>query len=208
VCNFFFRDCAWAHFSLRREEKSLQRAGYREVEPTPDLALNDYKITVLRPGDRPKALATISKRLKPAWTQRTISSATLSTTSWIVRTRRSKVLLFLSFQKSQQTRTTIESKPLRPIFGTSFLAASHQSDRLVVWVEGATISQPSHRSTLNQISREKGQPTSKWSMVSGNWEHKTHVSSLCSPCWLKKFYTKEVTFTNIETYHKTKKIYC
>jgi len=104
------------------------------VEPTPDLALNDYKITVLRPGDRPKALATISKCLKPAWTQRTISSATLSTTSWIVRTRRSKVLLFLSFQKSQQTRTTIESKPLRPIFGTSFLAASHQSDRLVVWV--------------------------------------------------------------------------
>jgi hypothetical protein len=48
------------------ETKKIAAAGYREVEPTPDLALNDYKITVLRPGDRPKALATISKCLKPA----------------------------------------------------------------------------------------------------------------------------------------------
>ena len=32
------RDRARAHFSLRGEEKNLQRVNYREVEPTPVLA--------------------------------------------------------------------------------------------------------------------------------------------------------------------------
>ena len=48
---------------------------------------------------------------------RYISSAILDNTSLIVWTQRSKILLFLSFQRSQETKTTRESKHLRPSLG-------------------------------------------------------------------------------------------
>jgi hypothetical protein len=49
-----------------------------------------------------------------------------------------------------------------------FLAAYHHSASLLVWVEGATASQPNQRKDLNQICCEKGQVTSKCLIVSGD----------------------------------------
>ena len=134
----------------------------------------------------PRAATANSNCLYPAWYQDIISSTTLDNKSSIVWTRRSKVLLFLSFQRSQHTRTTRESKHLRSSLGIRFLAPYHHSARTYVWAEGETASQCILRKDLNQTSLEKGQTSNRCSIVSGIWLHRAHVSSSCKPCRLRR----------------------
>jgi len=97
----------------------------------------------------PRAATANSNCLYLAWYQDIISSATLDNKSSIVWTRQSKVL-FLSFQRSQHTRTTRESKYLWSCLGIRFLAPYHHSARVYVWAEGGTASQCILRKRLEQ----------------------------------------------------------
>ena len=100
------------------ERNNYTRVSYREAEQTSKhITLFVHMVTYVRPESQPKAPASTSRCLKLAWYQTTISLAILANTSWIVCSRRSKVLLFLSFHRSQQTRITNES------LGPDWLAA-------------------------------------------------------------------------------------
>jgi len=142
---------------------------------------------MVRPGTLPKVAITHSRHLNPAANQDTISSTTKAKTSSIVWTRRLKVLLFLSFQIIQQDSSTKESKPCRSSFWMRFLAASHHSASVWACMVRATSTQPNLRSSLNQTSLEKGHVTSRWSIVSVDWEHNAQVSSSSKPCRFRRY---------------------
>ena len=154
------------------------QSGFGEVKPTLHLSRR-YTGSEARPIDLPKDDKQHSRRLCPAWIQNKISSTTQTRTSSIVFTHLSNVLLFLSFHSIQQVKTTKESKEPRTSFWILFLAATHQSASVCSCAVGATTSHPTVRSKRYQISLEKGQATSKWSIVSEDWEHKAHESSSC-----------------------------
>jgi len=96
------------------------------VETGPKLTRHYYTAMISRPGEATSKATNISRCLKPAWAQAVISSLTRTMTSWTVRTRRSNVLSFLSFHKSQQMRTTKVSKPRLQGLGISFRECSFQ----------------------------------------------------------------------------------
>ena len=96
------------------------------METGPKLTRHYYTAMISRPGEATSKATNISRCLKPAWAQAVISSVTRTMTSWTVRTRRSNVLSFLSFHKSQQMRTTKVSKPRLQGLGISFRECSFQ----------------------------------------------------------------------------------
>ena len=181
--NFFFRDRAWARFSLRRKEKYYTRVGFRIKTDTEHSEEHDYMIPVSRPGSLPSLQTANSRHLKPAWSQASISSYIQVSTSSIVRTRRLKVLSFLSFHSNQEVRVMRVSKHRRLSFGICFLAPNHHLTKEVDWESGANVSQPSLRNRRNHTSLVNGQAVNKWSIVSDICAHSMRVSSSCNPCF-------------------------
>jgi len=149
---FFFRDRDWARFSLREKKVKLQRSWFprKHQLKSCEKQIHYYTAIVARPLDPPKTTTAGRKLLKPAWNQARSSSPTQVTVSSTVRTRRSKVLSFLSFQSSQQIKTTIESKHGLSSFEIFFLESLHQATSRVCWGSDSTASQPSFRRTPNQ----------------------------------------------------------
>ena len=125
--HYFSRPCRSTYF-IKRKAKSFYQ-GWGE-NPQKQAYKNDYMAVLSRPARLSRALDTRNNCLNPAIDQADTSSATLARTSSIVCTRRSKILLFLSFQSSQQVRTSKESKHLRPSLEMPFLANTHQSAKL------------------------------------------------------------------------------
>ena len=54
IAIIFFRDRAWSHFSLRREEKCYKRVGYRARTDSRQTDILDYTTPVVRPGSLPE----------------------------------------------------------------------------------------------------------------------------------------------------------
>jgi len=139
---FVFRDCAWARFSLRGKKVKLQQSWFPRKKQLKNRMkkIHYYTAIVARHVDPLKTTTAGHKLLKPAWNQARISSPTQVMVSSTVRTRRSKVLLFLSFQSSQQIKTTIESKHCLSSFAIFFLESHHQVTRRVCLSEVCTCS--------------------------------------------------------------------
>ena len=130
---------------------------YSNKNTNPWVKLADYyTVSNARPVNLPKAATVGCCRLKPAWNQARISSPTQAKTLSTMRTRRSNVLPFLSFQSSQQVKTTRVSKHYRSSFLVFFLTLLLQTTSLHCWGSGKIASQPSLRSNLNQTSLENG----------------------------------------------------
>jgi len=100
---FFSRPCL-STFFIKRKKNVLQEGSTAE-RSRPDTNTKDYyTVIVARPVSLPRVATANSNCLYPAWYQDIISSTTLDNTSSIVWTRRSKVLLFLSFQQKDYLR--------------------------------------------------------------------------------------------------------
>lgn len=117
--------------------------------------------------------------LKPARNHTTALSSTRVINSCMFLSRRSKVLLFRSFEINQEIRTTIVAKHFLSVRSRSFLALVHHSTKQIVRSVGAAESHPRRCKTANQIILEVMQPTSKWEIVSDDWSHAAQMSTSC-----------------------------
>ena len=134
----FFSQLCLSTFLLRGKKVKLQQSWF----PRKNQLKSREKKTLLynycsRPVDPPKTTTTGRKLLKPAWNQARSLSPIQVTVSSTVRTRRSKILSFLSFKSSQQIKTTIESKHCLSFFEIFFLESLHQAT--TEFVEGPIV---------------------------------------------------------------------
>ena len=120
-----------------------------------------------------------NKLLVTCLAQNTTSSDIREKRSAVLRVWWSNILRLRSFHRHQAARMSNESKLLRSGLAILLWAEVHQSAKAVQAAGGTWSDQPSRRKILDQISLEKTQEVSRWSMVSGSWQQRAQESSTC-----------------------------
>ena len=104
--------------------------------------MENYTVGNSRPDNLPSNNKSGSSRLQPAQNQ-AINSSSSRESNWGTELEtRSKVLLFLSFHRNQEMRTTTESKQSRSAFWRRFLTAFHQPMSSRSLTLGESVPQP------------------------------------------------------------------